>query len=196
MVAHPAIVHLAEGAPLAAATPSWLILVGLLLSSSVATSVVGNVLSSLRSGAEVRREGYAEMSRVLISRVEYPYRIRRRTSDSPEALAELSRMGSDIQERFAAQRTWVAAESREMSKVLDSVCESIDSQIGAAASEAWSQPAIASPHEMVLGAWGPGAAVRSPLTQFRRATTFRFGIRRLIPGFLWRCWVMSPRRRW
>lgn len=193
MVAHLAVSFIAEVATLESPAPLWIAPVGVVLSSSVVALVVGHVLNSLRASAEVRREGYAEMSRVLISRVEYPYRIRRRTSDSPDALAELSRIGSDIQERLAAQRTWVAGESRAVSKLLDGVCQSMDAQIGSAASDAWRRPAIAAPEDMVLGDWGPGAATREPLNQFRRATTFRFGYRRLIPGVLWKRWVTRGR---
>jgi hypothetical protein len=184
------VVAAASAAP---ASPVWLVLGGLVLSSSLVVAVVGHIVASLRASAETRRAGYAEMSRVLISRVEFPYRIRRRTSDTPETLAELSRIGSDIQERLAAQRTWVAGESRAAAKVLDHVCGLLDADLRQAATDAWSHPPIAEPSEMVLGGWGPGAAARAPLELFRQATGFRFGVRRLVPGFVWRRWVMRGR---
>lgn len=175
--------------------PSWTQFIALFLGSSVVGGVITASLGSLRAAAEVRRAGYAETSRVLISRVEFPYRIRRRTSDSAEVLADLSRIGSDIQERLAGQRTWIASESWAMAALLDEVCAEIDEQIRAAAEDAWRQPPIASADQMNLGDWGPGQSCARSLAKFRRATTFRFGLRRLIPTFLWRRRFTGSTRR-
>lgn len=194
MVAHLALGVVATTSA-ASVSPLWLVLGGLVLSSSLVVAVVGHIVASLRASAETRRAGYAEMSRVLISRVEFPYRIRRRTSDTPETLAQLSRIGSDIQERLAAQRTWVAGESRAVAKVLDHVCGVLDANLREAASDAWTHPPITDPSDMVLGGWGPGADARAPLELFRQATGFRFGVRRLVPGWAWRRWVMRGRSR-
>jgi hypothetical protein len=189
MGTHLAVSLVAASAAMPSPTPFWFTLATFILGSSVVAALGNNVVSSLRAAAEVRREGYAETSRALISRVEFPYRIRRRTSDSPEVLADLSRIGSDIQERLAAQRTWVAGESRAMAAFLDQVCAAIDEHIRAASADAWSHPAITAPEHMILGDWGPGAAAATPLGQFRHAASFRFGLRRLVPAFVWRRWV-------
>lgn len=167
----------------------WFSVAALVLGSSFLATIAGGVVGSVRSSAETRRKGYADMSGVLISRVEFPYRVRRRTSDSVETLAALSQVGSDIQERLAAQRAWVAGESKAMARVLDDVCGSIDPHIRTAAADAWCRPAITRPEDMVLGEWGPGASARISLDLFRRALAFRFGWRRLVPGFVWYRWV-------
>jgi hypothetical protein len=159
--------------------------VTLALSSSVVGGLVSAGLGSLRSSADARREGYAETSRVLIARVEFAYRVRRRTSDDPEVLAELSRIGSDIQERLAARRAWVAGENRTMARILDDVCASVSAASGQWTSDAWTRAPVTAPEQMNLGDWGPKTAEQE-LNRFRKATSFRFGLRRLVPSWFWR----------
>lgn len=165
-------------------SPSWGTLITVVLGSSLVSSLISFGLSGLRTSAEVRREGYAETSRVLIARVEFPYRVRRRTNDEPDTLAELSRKGSDIQERLAAQRTWVSAESRTMSRILDKICEEIAAEVGRCATDAWAHPAISRPEQMNLGDWGP-RSTGELLDRFRRAAGYRFGWRRMLPPWIW-----------
>lgn len=167
------------------ATPSWTILVTLVLSSSVVGGLISAGLGSLRSSAEARREGYAETSRVLIARVEFAYRVRRRTSDDPAVLAELSRIGSDIQERLAAQRGWVAGESRTMAMILDDVCSNVSAESGQWTSDAWKCAPVTVPEQMNLGDWGQKSAEQA-LNRFRSATGYRFGVRRFVPPWVWR----------
>ena len=44
-------------------------------------------------------------TRQLVAYAEYPYRIRRRTSDDPEELGRLAKLGHDIQEALRYYET-------------------------------------------------------------------------------------------
>jgi hypothetical protein len=59
-------------------------------------------IAGLRDAAAKRRDGYASAMKALVARTEFPYRVRRRSSDSPETLTALTQLGNDIQEQLAA----------------------------------------------------------------------------------------------
>lgn len=63
--------------------------IALLLGSSVVGNIVTAVMTSLRASAEARRQRYAAAVELLAARIEYPYRVRRRTSNDPETLTKL-----------------------------------------------------------------------------------------------------------
>jgi hypothetical protein len=165
-------------------TPWWLMVGAALLGSSVVSAAVASLLGAVRSAATTRRDGYANSVRVLIARVEYPYRIRRRVSDAPEVLAELVSRGHDLQEELARQRIWVSSENREVSKRFEGALAKIDETAKPAAVEAWSCPPATSPADMNLTGWGPGDPW-SDLCELERGISRRFGWRRLLPTWWW-----------
>lgn len=156
-----------------------------LLGSSVLGGVITALLAGLRTGATTRREGYAATTQCLVAWAEYPYRIRRRTSDEPETLAELADRGHDLQEQLARQRVWVAGEHRVLSEVLDHVVEALRVAVRDANQEAWQASPVTTPAQMNLNGFGPGD-IDTHVQKLERAVAYRFGARRLLPPRLLR----------
>ncbi|BAH47247.1 hypothetical protein ACVH9Z_37175 [Rhodococcus opacus] len=160
--------------------PSLVQVVPLALGSSVLGGLLTAGISGLRETAGKRREGYTLATRTLVARAEYPYRIRRRTSDNPETLTALTQLGGDIQEQLTASRIWVSTESLRLGKIYAKTIANIDAAVGPATQDAWSQPPVTSGNQMNLNGWGPGSQ-DDHITAFERAVRWRFGILRLIP---------------
>jgi hypothetical protein len=121
----------------------------------------------------------------LVSWCEYPYRIRRRTSDDPDTLTKLADLGHDLQEHLARQRAWIAADSRFLSEAYDAAIARVAQQVRAACQDAWTQPPIEQPAQMNLGSFGPGD-VGPVISALECAVSYRFGLRRLLPSRLLR----------
>lgn len=102
-----------------------------------------------------RREGYAEAMAALAAWAEYPYRIRRRTSDQPDELARLVGIGHDLQERLARAQAWIAADDTTLLTVYQASLTAIRTEAAPYLNEAWAAPPITTPAEMALGDWGP-----------------------------------------
>lgn len=161
--------------------PSWIPLVLALLGSSVLGGFVTAVLGNVRASANDRRDWYARASAVLLRRVEFAYRVRRRTSDDQTVLASLSALGSEIQEELALCRAWIASESRAVAEVFDEVCAAIDTEVRPATEEAWRSHPVSAPSEMNLGGWGPRDH-HGQIVRLQRAVSWRFGVSRLVPA--------------
>lgn len=166
------------------ATSPWIIAGLTLLGSSVIAGLVTTVLGNFRAAATARREGYALAVRTLIARSEYPYRVRRRTSDEPEVLAALVERGHDLQEQLAACRTWVASEHQALGALFEQALSRIDAEAAPFTSEAWKSRAITTAAGMNLNGWGPGDQWPH-LHTLERAIAYRFGWRRLFPVRFW-----------
>jgi hypothetical protein len=165
-------------------TSPWVIVGLTLLGSSVIAGLVTTVLGNLRAAATARREGYARAVKSLIARSEYPYRVRRRTSDEPEVLAALVERGHDLQEQIAACRTWVTSEHHALGALFEQALSRIDAEAGPFTSQAWKSDPIATAAGMNLNGWGPGDQWPS-LLALERAIAYRFGWRRLLPSRFW-----------
>lgn len=176
----------------AAAWPSWSVFLIAVLSSSVVGAALSSILSNINAAAATRREHYAKVYKVLIRRVEFAYRVRRRVSDDPEVLAELSRLGSDIQEDLAWCLAWVTTESTAVAHVLREVCDAINQEVGPTTCEAWNLPPTSGPTGMNLGDWGPRNH-REPLAKLQNEIRFRFGWRRIVPRSLYWRWRSTRR---
>ncbi|MEY2226492.1 hypothetical protein [Streptomyces sp. BF23-19] len=171
-------------APATASTPVMAVL-ALVLGSSVVAGILGHVLTGLRAGATVRRDRYAATMKVLVARIEYPYRIRRRTSDSPEVLNTIAVAGHDLQETLAESRAWISTESVIIGEVFDKCLAGLDAAFKQACSDAWNAAPVTTAAEMNLGSFGMGNQQHA-VTTMERALTYRFGLRRLIPAFVLR----------
>lgn len=165
-------------------TSLWVIAVLALLSSSVIAGIVSAGMSNLRAAAAARREGYARAVKTLIARSEYPYRVRRRTSDDPDVLAALVERGHDLQEQLASCRTWVASEHHVLGRLFEQALNDIDAHGRGATSDAWDQAPISTAAGMNLGDWGPGDQ-RPHVARLERAISYRFGWRRVSPSQWW-----------
>ncbi|WP_157536687.1 hypothetical protein [Kitasatospora mediocidica] len=154
-----------------------------LLGSTVVAGVIAHILTGLRAGAAARRDRYAAAVRVLVARIEYPYRIRRRTDNEPATLAALASTGHDLQERLAEARAWIAAESRAIGEVLDTCLTELDQPFKQACQDAWSSPAVNGPEQMNLNGFGLGNQ-QALISRMEFAIGYRFGLGRLMPGWL------------
>lgn len=155
----------------------WLAIVTLVAGSSLVTLVVGRFLDRAATAAAARREGYARASRALVAWNEYPYRIRRRTSNDPKVVGELVSLGHDLQEELAYVHAWVTADAPWMGKVFAAQRQQIGARVGRACQEAWNLPPLTSTAEMNLGGWGPGNP-QVELDALHAASSWRFGSRR------------------
>lgn len=165
-------------------TNVWLLVAAAVLGSSVVASFITSFLGSLRISADARRNGYANAVRTLIARSEYPYRVRRRISDSPEALEALTSRGHDLQEQLAVCRTWATSENHETGARFERALTAIDATTNPSTADAWTQPPITKPAGMNLEGWGPDDPWPH-LESLERAIAFRFGLRRLLPTWTW-----------
>lgn len=170
--------------------PSTLTIALAVLGSSVVAGLIGTVLGNTRANATARRDRYAQAVRSLVGWAEYPYRIRRRTSDEPATLTALADRGHALQEQLAESRAWIAAESRAMSEVFDGCLREITALVGPACGVAWQEVPIGTSAGMNLGDFGPRGIDRI-VARMECAVIYRFGFRRL----MWRRWVLHRLRR-
>jgi hypothetical protein len=168
----------------------------ILLGSTVIAAVLTTILGALRSNAATRRDQYAAATAHLAAWTEFPYRVRRRTSDSLATLDALASRGHDLQEASACHRGWVAAESRAVSHVYDDWLTEVQRRAHEPLTQAWASPKIRRPEEMNLLGFGPVGAAEA-LKAVEHAISYRFGWRRLLPnGIVTRLTMRSlPQRR-
>jgi hypothetical protein len=164
---------------------SWPQLIGVLLGSGVVSALVSSWSTSLRSSAEHRRDGYAAAVEAVVAWSEYPYRIRRRTSDDPAALDKLAALGHDLQERRARTLAWVAGENRAVYAMFLANVRCLDQVVGPLAAEAWAAAPVIQPNSMVLNGWGPGPVAQDTVRRLNCLITYRFGWRRFIGVAPW-----------
>lgn len=122
----------------------------------VASGVVGIGLTYGQQVLQGRRDRYAEVVANLISKVEYPYRIRRRIDDQPATLGGLASRGHDLQERIARDQAWVAADSKRVSSALCAARSKVDPWFTTSAQAAWMVPPVGAPIDMNAELKGPG----------------------------------------
>jgi hypothetical protein len=164
----------------AGSNPSWSAVAVTILGSTVLATLVTTVVTGLRSSSAARREGYASAVEAVVAWFEFPYRVRRRTSDAPDALGNLASFGHDLQQQLAGRLAWVAAENNVLSDVFDTVLEGARPRVGTSLIEAWNTTAVSAGPEMNVSPFGPGD-VRPELVSLHRAIAHRFGLRRLLP---------------
>ncbi|MET9792089.1 MULTISPECIES: hypothetical protein [Streptomyces] len=171
----------------ASSTPSTSLTAVLVLAlgSSVVAGVLGHILTGLRAGAAIRRDRYADAVKLLVARIEYPYRIRRRTSDEPDVLSVLANTGHDLQERLAEIQAWISTESTVLSEVFADCLASLDGPFKQACQDAWNAAPITAATQMNLSGFGMGSQ-QDIITKMEGTLTYRFGYRRLMPAFMLR----------
>lgn len=157
----------------------WATILGLVVGSSLVTVVLGKLLDRGASAAAARREGYARAARALVAWNEYPYRIRRRTSNDQEVVAGLVARGHDLQEELASAHAWVVADAPWMGEVFAAQRKTLSARVGPCCKEAWNSEPVRTTAEMNLNGWGPGSP-EEVLNSFHAAVAWRFGPRRLV----------------
>lgn len=131
-----------------------------------------------------RRNGYAAAAQELVGWVEYPFRIRRRTSDEADVLTKLAERGHAHQEALRYRQTWIRSENRWMAEIFAAVRTDLGAILSASCNEAWAADPITKAEDMTLAGWGPHN-VELHLKRFERAAGFRFGWRRVPAIFRW-----------
>lgn len=129
---------------------------------------------------ERRRTRYAKAVEGLIAWAEYPYRVARRTIDSPETLNELAAIGHTLQERLAFDQAWVSSENAHMGNLYSKVLSYVRGQVGPATLNAWQRQPVTSPHGMNIGDLSINQSQITALTRLLAAVSQnRFGWRRV-----------------
>ena len=154
------------------------------LAGTLGTAALASVFGRISEAAARRREGYAEATKELLAWAEYPYRIRRRTSDTPATLTALADLGHDLQQALRYREAWINAENQWVANVFTEVRTALTEAIGPCCNDAWSHAPIGTASEMNLNGWGPNR-VDEELRRFEHALRFRFGWRRLAGFFRW-----------
>jgi hypothetical protein len=146
---------------------------------AVISIIVTAALARSSEATNRRRDGYAAAVTTLVAWIEFPYRVRRRTSDSPEELARLANLGHDLQERLSCHATWIASECEWLGRRYSATRDGITAAVGPASIEAWRSAAVTTAGDMVLGNnWGPGAVSQPLVGEFQHLVIWRFGWRR------------------
>jgi hypothetical protein len=146
----------------------------------IVTAVLGTVFGRWAQATDRRRVEYAAAVTTLFAWAEYPYRIRRRTSNEPAELARLANIGHDLQERLRCHQTWIITESPRVAMVYARVLKTVSGRAGPAAKDAWNSPPVIRPEQMNLNGWGPDDSVHE-IEELERAIGARFGFWRILP---------------
>lgn len=147
------------------------------LVATLAATAISLIGSRLSEAAARRREAYSNAVRTLVRYSEFPYRIRRRTSDDHGELNRLVDLGHEIQEALCYDQTWVTADKRWVGDVHREVRASIAAAVGPTAANAWESSPVAEAAGMNLAGWGPEGTNKA-IERFQTAASCRFG---------WRC---------
>jgi len=154
-------------------------ILALVLGSTVLGALLTALSKNLRDVAVARRDKYAVALGHLAAWTEYPYMIRRRTSDDAEALTRLADLGHQLQIDAACHRGWIAGESRAVGNLYDTWLEHVQAAAAAPASQAWNEGPVTHAAGMVLNGFGPPSAAPA-VAAVEAAIAYRFGLRRLM----------------
>ncbi len=152
----------------------WVKAVGV---GGIATAALTAVAGVVSRRAAARRAVYAEMTATLAAWAELPYRIRRRVSDDPAALAELTGHLHGLQEQLVRQRAALRAECQWLADRRDAAENAIKADAAAWIREAWAMSPAAAPVAMNLNGWGP-TELHLVVEGFACELRWRFGWRR------------------
>jgi len=156
----------------------------LVLGSSVVGALLTALSKNLRDAAVVRRDKYAAAVGHLAAWTEYPYRIRRRTSDDAEVLTRLADLGHQLQIDSACHGGWIAGESQPVGDLYGRWLDHVQAAVAEPASRAWTEGPVTRAAGMVLDGFGPSSAAPA-IAALEAAIAYRFGLRRLLwPRFV------------
>ncbi len=132
-----------------------------ILIALVAGFVGGSLITYLvqRSDAKriARKDGYSAAVAALYSWHEYPYRVRRRTSDGAATLDRLTELGHGAQERLERSLAWVATDDKKTYARFLVLVEDDKRAVGPWLKDAWLCPPITEAASMNLTDWGPNS---------------------------------------
>lgn len=115
--------------------------------------LLGTLLTIAVNGYKARtarkREQFAEALSTVLEYWEFPYVVRRRRHDQPEAeRVRISEAMRDVQRRLAFHQAWIRTESQTVSKVFDELVVQTRTVIGGQIRQAWESPPITSDPQM------------------------------------------------
>lgn len=149
--------------PTVAATGSqWVESVVVPIAVALVTSgVVVYVLQRRDAARSRRRDGYAEAVSAVVAWIEYPFRVRRRTSDDAETLTRLAGDAHLLQERLAYSLAWIAADNASTYDSYAELVESAKAEMGPLVKNAWDLPPVTCAGDMNLDGWAAAEAAAS-----------------------------------
>lgn len=148
------------------------------LSSTVVAAAVAGIVSLVtwrlegrRADTQRRRNVYAKAFAAYKEYLEYPYRIRRRSPESPDQRAELARALGLLQRDLAYYEAWIETESEEVGERYRRMMAEMRKVAGKAMSDAWNRPGATRDADMnteVVDTAGLGPAERAYLESVRK----------------------------
>ena len=135
--------------------PVWLTAIVLPLAVSlIGGGLIAIWLNRRDAARSRRRQGYAEAATAVVAWIEFPFRVRRRTSDDPSVLAELAQLGHDLQERLAFSLAWIAADHAQRYEQYMALVATARRKVGPLVQEAWRNPPSTTAASMNLNGCG------------------------------------------
>ena len=169
------------------------------MGTTITSVVIPVVVAALTAAATIlftraseaanrRRDRYAAAFQTLVSWLELPYRVRRRTSDDPETLRALVELAHDLQERMACHQAWIATENPAVANQYAETRAIVAREVGPALAEAWTLGPVTTAAGMNLGSWGPAGVCAGAMASLQHRIEDRFGFRRM------KHWLHGSRR--
>jgi hypothetical protein len=130
----------------------WAVLVPLLVAAFVAWRAQRQWLAQ-RAAAQrdALTAAYARALADAIAWTELPYRVARRTSDTPETLAVLVDRFHDLQERIEHHLRWLQLDSASVGAAYEQLVKSVKSRTESDIRAAWQRPPITTAAGMNIG---------------------------------------------
>lgn len=150
---------------------------------SLMASAVAWVMSTYRAACDRRRGQYADAADLLAAWAEYPYRIRRRTSDGAATLTQLADIGHALQERTASVQSLLTSDRPVIAERFTEALTRAKLGDGISVNEAWLAPPATTPAAMNLGLPPDAGSAERSRRQFMLAATFGVGWRRFVPAY-------------
>ena len=150
--------------------------------AAVLGAIANMVFGRVNEATDRRRNRYAEAVQTLVAWTEFPYRVRRRTSDDPATLTALANHGHDLQERLAYHQARIATDHPDLARTYAETRAIINVAVGPVISDAWEHKPVAKPSDMNLSGWGPGPECAAAITHLQNEIQNRFGFRWLKRG--------------
>lgn len=154
-------------------------LIGLPVLVAALTAAATMLVTRAGEATNRRRDHYAHAVQTLVAWIEFPYRVRRRTDDTPATLKALVDLGHDLQERLACHQAWIATEHPQLADVYATTRATITTLVGPAIKEAWETRPADKLADMNLGGWGPAGPCHDAVTELQHKIEDRFGLRRI-----------------
>jgi hypothetical protein len=158
--------------------------IGLPVVVAALTTAATMVITRAGEATNRRRDRYAQAVQTLVAWIEFPYRVRRRTDDTPATLKALADLGHDLQERLAGHQAWIATEHPRLATTYATTRSSITEQVGPAIQQAWETGPTTTPADMNFHGWGPAGSCQAALAELQQEIENRFGRRRITASLM------------